>query len=495
MDLFSLMGLTPEEEEQKTPVTKKVKKDTAKKKDGVKFFSLPSKVVIPYHLPEILSVEGKNKITESELCEKYGSYLSWSELHDSSGESIMVGKFKLSDTIAKGSIDTSKDIKIGSTIIPNTFLKYEEISEMLSENGLSGCQIAYVNDGEYLIPVVTQCSDEEESESDDIEKNLFIPGIGSYPIDSDTDETEILNRLFGKAASEFKIYVRETGYIAVLDNEKKSVSATPAKDWYDISSGQVVLSLVWRKFDLHPEMFGGNQKVSKDQLCSYLIAQGYPEYTVGRTTFDYESKENKNLLIAILKSSSKGAGACRQYSLSHEESEGTKFRHEVLPWGEFFVSMNQDGKGWFKLSLPKIPSSLLYDAYSFFNRVYAEHGTESALQLFWKPETKEYYWYVPKQYVFTDSVNFERDTLREHSDWLIADVHSHGTYSAFFSSMDNADEKGTRLYGVMGDFEKRPQFLLRAGTGGYFVPVSYHEIFEKKHLKSNNLSIENVYTV
>ena len=70
MDLFSLMGLTPEEEEQKTPVTKKVKKDTAKKKDGVKFFSLPSKVVIPYHLPETpetLSVEGKNKITESEL--------------------------------------------------------------------------------------------------------------------------------------------------------------------------------------------------------------------------------------------------------------------------------------------------------------------------------------------------------------------------------------------------------------------------------------------
>ena len=39
MDLFSLMGLTPEEEEQKTPVTKKVKKDTAKKKDGVKLFS------------------------------------------------------------------------------------------------------------------------------------------------------------------------------------------------------------------------------------------------------------------------------------------------------------------------------------------------------------------------------------------------------------------------------------------------------------------------
>ena len=52
------------------------------------------------------------------------------------------------------------------------------------------------------------------------------------------------------------------------------------------------------------------------------------------------------------------------------------------------------------------------------------------------------------------------------------DIHSHCYYPAFFSETDNKDEKGNRIYGVIGSLDKRPQLLLRAGTGGCFVEIS-----------------------
>ena len=43
--------------------------------------------------------------------------------------------------------------------------------------------------------------------------------------------------------------------------------------------------------------------------------------------------------------------------------------------------------------------------------------------------------------------------------------------------MDNADEKGTRLYGVIGNLDTNPQFMLRAGSGGFFVEIDVDDIF------------------
>ena len=63
------------------------------------------------------------------------------------------------------------------------------------------------------------------------------------------------------------------------------------------------------------------------------------------------------------------------------------------------------------------------------------------------------------------------------------EIHSHGTYQAFWSSVDNEDEVSHRLYAVVGDF---PHFnydtkhiLVRAATGTYHVQCNLWDIFER----------------
>lgn len=58
----------------------------------------------------------------------------------------------------------------------------------------------------------------------------------------------------------------------------------------------------------------------------------------------------------------------------------------------------------------------------------------------------------------------------------IIEIHSHHKMPAFFSPDDNADEKGFRLYGVIGGLgAPRPQIRMRVGVYGYFweIPASY----------------------
>jgi PRTRC genetic system protein A len=61
----------------------------------------------------------------------------------------------------------------------------------------------------------------------------------------------------------------------------------------------------------------------------------------------------------------------------------------------------------------------------------------------------------------------------------VLDIHSHGTMSAFFSSTDNRDEQGLRIYMVMGRFDTLlPDVAIRVGVYGYFAPVRTAEVFD-----------------
>ena len=84
----------------------------------------------------------------------------------------------------------------------------------------------------------------------------------------------------------------------------KQVAATaPAKaKGFDISTGNVKVSLLFTKLDLKPENFGGEDEVTSEQICNFLVASGYPEYS--RCSIEKVSDE---LLVAVIKSSTKGA--------------------------------------------------------------------------------------------------------------------------------------------------------------------------------------------
>lgn len=59
----------------------------------------------------------------------------------------------------------------------------------------------------------------------------------------------------------------------------------------------------------------------------------------------------------------------------------------------------------------------------------------------------------------------------------VAEFHSHGPMRAFFSTTDDADEQGFRIYGVIGGLNKSPELNLRIGVYGHFAPLRFAEVF------------------
>ena len=60
----------------------------------------------------------------------------------------------------------------------------------------------------------------------------------------------------------------------------------------------------------------------------------------------------------------------------------------------------------------------------------------------------------------------------------VAEFHSHGRLGAFFSRIDDQDEQGFRIYGVLGRLDtERAEMKLRVGVYGHFAPVAPEEVF------------------
>ncbi len=119
--------------------------------------------------------------------------------------------------------------------------------------------------------------------------------------------------------------------------------------------------------------------------------------------------------------------------------------------------------GYFEMVLPEIPVSYLNAIRGFFKKVSDELGVEAYAEI--RREGDEYRIIVPPQVVSHTIVRYE--SPEETSDsYCVLSVHSHNVMPAFFSSVDDGDEKAKRLYGVFGDFNGRTQFKLRAVAGG-----------------------------
>ena len=154
---------------------------------------------------------------------------------------------------------------------------------------------------------------------------------------------------------------------------------------------------------------------------------------------------------------------------------GERYRVEQMPYGIF--DSRADGREVdFHLCAGKIPGSILGEIVAFFKR---EPHKEAAVQIFYDTETKEYELYYPEQKVSACSVVFERNTQLEADKVLVMDAHSHGSMKAFFSSIDDHDEKGTRLFLVIGNLNReKPEWKLRAGIAGFYKNLQLSDIFE-----------------
>ncbi|GAI12240.1 unnamed protein product, partial [marine sediment metagenome] len=62
-----------------------------------------------------------------------------------------------------------------------------------------------------------------------------------------------------------------------------------------------------------------------------------------------------------------------------------------------------------------------------------------------------YHFYVPEQERHGGGV------IYEVGDQVVVDLHSHGDMTPWFSTTDNKDDLGLKVYGVFGKLDKTPQ--------------------------------------
>lgn len=305
------------------------------------------------------------------------------------------------------------------------------------------------------------------------------------------DMTEFISREYPqfKGCASFNACSDKNIVTVFVEAKQKLEKKAAASE--DLIPTDATISLIFTKIPLSPEMFEGKDKVKKAEIIKVLGTM-YPEYAPERTDIVYD-KENK-LVIPVLKGARKGCVAdfnpvlpyeewetCKEdskYRLFRIKKDGLMYQAEITPVSATLAPMEQGGQGEFLWKLPQIPMAFFIGIICFFSWVYRCKGTEALVRVWYHPKDG-YTVTVPTQVVTESTVSAELDDQEEvpEGSVLVADIHSHGYYPAFYSGTDDADEKGNRLYGVMGNFQgKNRSFCLRAGTRGYFVPLNYVDI-------------------
>lgn len=143
--------------------------------------------------------------------------------------------------------------------------------------------------------------------------------------------------------------------------------------------------------------------------------------------------------------------------------------------------MLSDVRAGFTPALPPIPLKLMMQAYAFF-RHYANDGSgsEALLNIYWDKEAQEFIADAPEQAVTGISVESRISEEYMHDRYIhYMDIHSHKTMGAFFSAIDDHDEKATRLYTVIGRLDRPvPEIRTRISNGGRFLEIDPDVVFE-----------------
>lgn len=137
-------------------------------------------------------------------------------------------------------------------------------------------------------------------------------------------------------------------------------------------------------------------------------------------------------------------------------------------------------------AVPKAPARLL----PFIIEAFRDRpDQEAVVEIFHDRRDGSFKPYWPPQRGATAG-SVEYDPLPETDDvFRYMNLHSHPRMDAFFSRTDDAEEKRTGLYGVIGRVEDdRPQALFRASCGGLYVPLEIEDVFDDAELARSLLT-------
>ena len=134
-------------------------------------------------------------------------------------------------------------------------------------------------------------------------------------------------------------------------------------------------------------------------------------------------------------------------------------------------------------ALPRIPLSVIGQLIAFFRFFMRDNEEYEAMAIInWDKLEKRFFAYVPKQEVAKEQIDADLTECPydDETRYLrYADIHSHNSMEAFFSGIDDADERGTGLYMVLGCLDHFfPEIETRIACGGSFVRIDPNVVIE-----------------
>lgn len=133
----------------------------------------------------------------------------------------------------------------------------------------------------------------------------------------------------------------------------------------------------------------------------------------------------------------------------------------------------------FQMKLPKIPMEILMFIFEFFRGLSEKNEYEALVHILYDTVHHRYTVRIPKQRITHASVHSELDEPYPDECIHVMDMHSHNTMPAEFSGIDDMDEKETRLYAVVGRFDKGfPDIKVRAGCAGRFIDIPPTQVMD-----------------
>lgn len=134
---------------------------------------------------------------------------------------------------------------------------------------------------------------------------------------------------------------------------------------------------------------------------------------------------------------------------------GTKKSDEGIPT----LPASKHEEVFFELTYGPIPNGILEQIVAFFREVMKRHhDAEAFIQVYWDKTEEKYVVHVPKQRINKASVVYdatENLNAKDPSRYVfVYECHSHNSMDAFWSNVDDNDEKELRIYGVFGELNR-----------------------------------------
>ena len=167
--------------------------------------------------------------------------------------------------------------------------------------------------------------------------------------------------------------------------------------------------------------------------------------------------------------------------------DGQVYEMRKSELGEFVAPKHnivdfQEVKAGFTPALPLIPRQMIGQIISFFRfQMQGAQEYEALAYIYWDKENEEFVPFIPKQKVSKAYIDAGRPDNRLPEDRYLhyADIHSHNSMSAKFSSIDDRDEKATRLYLVIGNLDRfYPSVTARISCGGTYQEIDPELVLE-----------------